>query len=128
VRPRRIRLGGTYTAVSDTATMSTCRCRSTRCVSMRILYPISPINVERLPSQPDHLKGANESGSSNQHATVNLPSRFSPQPSDQSDFFSLVQFWKDSMTGGTFYVRGPTVRGRQVRSFGRFILMSTDER
>jgi hypothetical protein len=44
---------------------------------------ISPINNPRLPSQPGHLKGANQSGSSNHVATVVSHSRFSPEPLDE---------------------------------------------
>jgi hypothetical protein len=67
---------------------------------------ISPINVETLPSQPGHLKGANESGSSNQVATVKSASHFSPQPSDAVIFLSLLAYLDDSMTVGPMCVRG----------------------
>jgi hypothetical protein len=56
------------------------------------------------------------------------PARFSPWPLDAVKLSSLVQLRKYSMTDGTSYVRDPIVRGRQVRSFGRFLLLSTDQR
>lgn len=89
---------------------------------------ILPINVERLPSHLGGLRRANRSDPSVSPDHSKFHSHFSPQPSDQSKHLSLVRLRKDSMTGGAFYVRGPTVRGRQVRSFGRFLLMPTYER
>jgi hypothetical protein len=67
---------------------------------------ISPINDPRLPSQPGHLRGANESGSSNHVATVNLQTHFSPQPSDAVIVLSLFVCLSRSMTDGALRAWG----------------------
>jgi hypothetical protein len=51
-------------------------------------------------------EGANESGSSNRVATVNLKSHFSPQPSDTVIFIVLRAYLNMSMTDGPLRQRG----------------------
>jgi hypothetical protein len=66
------------------------------------------------------MKGANRSAPHVLPCTVNFGSHFLPQPSDLVKLLLLVQLLKESMTRRTGYVRGPTVRGRHARPFGRF--------
>jgi hypothetical protein len=55
-----------------------------------------PINVQRLPGHARGLRGANESGSSNQSPTVTFQFHFSLQPSDTVIFIVLRAYLKEN--------------------------------
>jgi hypothetical protein len=64
------------------------------------------------------LRGANESGSSNQSATVTFHSHFPPQPSDLVNFVSLFFGLKVSMTDGASRAWGQRAESARVARSG----------